>query len=643
VIPPRLPRRLHHLAAPSATQLAQLAEAFEGLWIGEHAPTPLTAVAPRELSRWLGQEVENLVFDARRALDANALAMALGLVRGGGTLVLLTPALSQWRHAGRFTARLARWLDRPRPPMPPPVPAVEGPYTADQARAARLFERTALGHSRRPLLITADRGRGKSALLGLAAARLPGGRRTILVTAPRRQATAVLFRQARSALQLPETDDDQLESHGKSIRFVAPDELLRHNPAAHLLLVDEAAGLPLPMIEALIGRYNRVVLATTVHGYEGSGRGFVTRLADRLNQLRPGWRHTQLEEPVRWAPGDPLEEFGRQVLLLDAEPAPCDVPAVDEVQIRTLPRDQLVASESLLRALCGLLVSAHYRTEPRDFQILLDEPGLEVVAALAGENPLAVALVAREGQLPADRREAILVRGRRPRGHLLPQVLATRCGLPQVLELDCRRIVRIAVHPDHQGRGLGKRLLAAVIDRAARQGAALIGASFGATAPLVRFWQQAGLLSLRLGHRREASSGAHALVMARALIPSLAAPLEATAVNFQQAFILQLAEQFQWLEPELVLTIRSQAPSSGHPDPSLLRAFAQGRLPFLDAMPTLHTLALSARNPKDVDDQLLVMKLLQHRDWNECARALGLPGRRAVENRLRRIAARHHA
>jgi len=641
VIPPRLPRRLRHLADPTPGQLARLARGFTGLWVARQAPAPIQPVAPGRLGAWLGREVETLVFDARPAFDANALAMALGLVRGGGRLVLLTPPLAQWSES-RFSARLSRLLEV-QFPAPPAAPAVEGPYTPDQARAARWIERTALGHSRRPLLITADRGRGKSALLGMAAARLLDARHAIVVTAPRPQATAVLFRHARAALNLPETGAFELETGGKTIRFVAPDALLRDSVAADLVLVDEAAGLPLPMIEALVRRHNRLVLATTVHGYEGSGRGFVTRLAGRLDQLRPGWRQISLTEPVRWAPGDPLESWGNHALLLDAEPGRITGPPPSDPAVVHLDRDRLARSETLLRGLFGLLASAHYRTEPRDFQLLLDQPGLEILAVLDQESPLAVALVAREGRLAEDRQRAILVDGRRPHGHLLPQVLATRCGLPEALGLDCRRIVRIAVHPRLQGRGLGTRLLAAVTDHARETGADLVGASFGATVPLVRFWRRAGWLPLRLGHRREASSGAHALVMARALTPRLQAPLKIAADAFQEAFVLQLAEHFQSLEAELVLTIRACAPPPPAPDAKRLAAFARGRLPFLDALPALHALALGARDPGDRTDRLLVMKLLQHRDWQSCARALDLPGRKAMEKLLRERAQRHHA
>ncbi len=641
MIPPRLPRRLRHLADPDPEQLIALAGGFTGLWVGHQAPAPIQPVAPGRLGAWLGREVDTLVFDARPNFDANALAMALGLVRGGGTLVLLTPPPAQWADS-RFGTRLFRYLQRSLPAPPPPAPAIDAPYTPDQARAAQAIERTAMGHPRRPLLLTADRGRGKSALLGTAASHLlRQGRRTILVTAPRPRATIVLFRHARSVLNLPESDGYALEKDGKIIKFVAPDELLRHPVPADLLLVDEAAGLPLPMIEALVRQYNRLVLATTVHGYEGSGRGFVTRLAGRLDQLRPGWRHLTLHEPVRWAPGDPLEVWGHRALLLDAEPPEPDGPPPQTIAVARLDRDELARSERLLRDVCGLLACAHYRTEPRDFQRLLDQPDLEVLALLHRNNPLAVALVAREGRLSADQRRAILDNGRRPRGHLLPQVLATRCGLPEALGMDCRRVVRIAVLPQLQGQGLGSRLLDALVARARQEGADLVGTSFGATTPLVRFWQRAGWRPLRLGHRREASSGAHALVMAQALKPTLEARLAAASEAFQARFVLQLAEHFQALEAKLVLTIRGEAPPGPAPDKAMLAAFGQQRLPFLDALPALHALALAAHNPRDHTDRLLVMKLLQHRDWQSCARALGLPGKRAVEALLRERALRH--
>lgn len=51
---------------------------------------------------------------------------------------------------------------------------------------------------------------------------------------------------------------------------------------AELLVIDEAAAIPLPYVKAMLGPY-LVFLASTINGYEGTGRSLSLKL---LNQLR---------------------------------------------------------------------------------------------------------------------------------------------------------------------------------------------------------------------------------------------------------------------------------------------------------------------------------------------------------------------
>ncbi|MCW1891328.1 hypothetical protein OK016_27805 [Vibrio chagasii] len=46
---------------------------------------------------------------------------------------------------------------------------------------------------------------------------------------------------------------------GGSLRFVAPDELLNRKPDCDLLLVDEAAAIPIPMLKSMVDSYRGMV------------------------------------------------------------------------------------------------------------------------------------------------------------------------------------------------------------------------------------------------------------------------------------------------------------------------------------------------------------------------------------------------
>ncbi|MGE5152952.1 MAG: GNAT family N-acetyltransferase, partial [Bdellovibrio bacteriovorus] len=507
-------------AREAVAALAQAAGPHPAVWLTDrtiattavgagYRPEPKPLVLPLASgTRLTGTETELLIYDAWSGLDPDGFGAATGALRGGGLLLLLTPPLEAWPdlpdpqaariavwpHEAeslerRFQRRFARVLlnaagvtlvcegaplpSTPaarassvadsRPPMAEPDPGT--PATPDQRAAIEAILHLARGRAHRPLVLTAHRGRGKSAALGMAAARLvAAGCRSILVTAPRLDACESLFRHfdlTRAALADPAAPS--LDPAG-SVRFLAPDDLCQNRPQADLLLVDEAAGIPAPLLASLLDHYPRLCFATTVHGYEGTGRGFEVRFREVLDRRTPLWRRLSLEDPIRWSAGDPLEALVFRALLLDASPAELEpsrrARLMDATELVRLDRDALTENESTLRQIFGLLVLAHYQTRPLDLRMLLDGPNIRVYCLRQGAQVLATLLAAEEGGVESEElRQAIFRGDRRPRGHLLPQTLSAHWGLPEAPALRYLRVVRIAVHPALTRQGLGTRLL----------------------------------------------------------------------------------------------------------------------------------------------------------------------------------------
>ena len=517
------------------------------LWLAED-DGPAERLGARHATGLLGQERQLLIVDAHTGLSADAFGALSGTLGSGGLLMLLTPPLTQWADqpqanpytsaASRFVGHLLQCLqsdpapllieqpDHLTPPRHEYHPAgprrVEPPCRSDdQRQAVDAITTLADSPSPPPLVITSDRGRGKSAALGIAAAQLletrPGYR--IGICAPRPAASAALFERATTLLPDSTAGRNRLDYHGGSLRFLAPDALLAQRPALDLLLIDEAAALPVPVLARIAAGYSRLVFASTVHGYEGTGRGFALRFAKVLDQQSPGWRSLSLAEPIRWRENDPLERFVFRSLLLDAEPAdPEPELTPDHCRFVELDRDLLVQDSRYLRELFGLLVLAHYRTRPEDLQRLLDDPKLRLFALEHREHPVAVLVLGNEGGFDAALAEAIYLGRRRPQGHLLAQSLAFHAGVPDAARYRYGRILRIGVHPLLQRRGLGSALLARVLE-SLETGTDLdaVGASFSASAELVPFWQRAGLNPVRLGLTREHTSGQPALLVLKPL------------------------------------------------------------------------------------------------------------------------------
>ena len=120
-----------------------------------------------------------MVLDARRRLDPDAIGAVHGAVRAGGLLVLRAPE-GGWE--GRFAARATRLLAGPHGERPPTSPPPDG---IDQAEAVARLDAMIAGDAPEPVVLVADRGRGKSAALGMAAGRALSEGLDVRVVAPR--------------------------------------------------------------------------------------------------------------------------------------------------------------------------------------------------------------------------------------------------------------------------------------------------------------------------------------------------------------------------------------------------------------------------------------------------------------------------
>ncbi|WP_447555247.1 GNAT family N-acetyltransferase [Vreelandella sp. EE22] len=527
------------------------------LWVGSSEEAPVEALSPRKVRSRLGGEHQLVVLDASGSLglDPDALGVLAGTLTAGGLCVLITPAdwgrapdpdyarfadhPWQWqalsayylqRLAGILSASpgVVRWPVAGRPWLPAldltQAPAASPRDTAcqteDQARVVALIARL---KRRRPLVITADRGRGKSAALGVACARLlQDGAGQIVITAPSLDAIASLVERLSA---LCPTGSWRSPAHfelpdGQTVIYLTPQALSDQVNAGQLggdgryLLVDEAAAIPAALLAQWLAAFPRIAFATTVHGYEGSGRGFALRFRAVLDRQTPLWRETHLQTPVRWAAQDPLERVLQELLLLKAAlpEARCDA----SIAPQALTQQTLARCPALLEKLFGLLVQSHYRTTPGDLRQLLDGPGTGF-RVMDDQAPQAVLVTREEGGFEPALADQVARGERRPRGHLLAQSLAAHSGSRAALTARWRRVSRIATHPARRREGLGRALIEADVAAARESGVALYGATFGAEASLLDFWQALGFVPVRLGVTREASTGEYAVMVARAL------------------------------------------------------------------------------------------------------------------------------
>ncbi|EEW1437205.1 tRNA(Met) cytidine acetyltransferase [Escherichia coli] len=495
----------------------KLRDALPGdwLWISPQ-PDAENHCSPSALQTLLGREFRHAVFDARHGFDAAAFAALSGTLKAGSWLVLLLPVWEEWEN--QPDADSLRWSDCPDPIATPHfVQHFKRVLTANNdAILWRQNQPFSLAHftprtdwhpatgapqpEQQQLLqqlltmppgvaaVTAARGRGKSALAGQLISRIAG---SAIVTAPAKAATDVLAQFA-----------------GEKFRFIAPDALLASDEQADWLVVDEAAAIPAPLLYQLVSRFPRTLLTTTVQGYEGTGRGFLLKFCARFPHLH----RFELQQPIRWAQGCPLEKMVSEALVFDDEnfthtpQGNIVISAFEQTLWRSEPETPLKVYQ--------LLSGAHYRTSPLDLRRMMDAPGQHFLQA-AGENEIAGALcLVDEGGLSQELSQAVWAGYRRPRGNLVAQSLAAHGSNPLAAILRGRRVSRIAVHPARQREGTGRQLIAGALQYI--HDLDYLSVSFGYTEELWRFWQRCGFVLVRMGNHREASSGCYT---AMALLP----------------------------------------------------------------------------------------------------------------------------
>ncbi|HAS6383274.1 TPA: tRNA(Met) cytidine acetyltransferase [Vibrio vulnificus] len=600
-------------------------------------------VSVKQGQRLLGQECQLLVVDCRKQFDANSFSAACGALCGGGMLLLLVSeqaANTPWEQwlTGQFEQLIQMGSDGiTHQPVWLPLPTNATARFAQQQQAVEHVHHVVTGHRKRPLLLTADRGRGKSSALGIASGQLMKTRKMrILLTAPTSVAVEPVFHHAQSQLDgvVWQQSKSKLESENAVLEFVAPDDLLQRLPKCDLLLIDEAAAIPLPLLKRMVEHYHRLVLSSTIHGYEGCGRGFTAKFLPWLQSQRPGMKHLHLNTPIRWLPDDPLELWLNDTFLLNAELPTPEKMVLENLALRLVDKSELLAQPARLRACFALLVNAHYQTSPNDLMQLLSDPSCQLWLAECNSDVLGCLLTVEEGGLESALITQVQLGQRRPSGHLIAISLANHLGLKAAAQQRSLRVMRIAVHPQYQSLGVGQAMLAQLEQQLDPQ-VDFLSTSFGATESLVRFWLHSQYRPVRVGFSRDAASGCHAVMMVKPLTSCAEHWVEKAECMFEQTLPEWLSAALNDLEPEVVRALLPALGASALPPEalSLIRHYALGGNSFESVLPWLKRWVLMLEASQV--EQLLIRKVLQNHTWSECAQMAGLPGRKQVELLLR--------
>lgn len=621
----------------------------------------------------LGREISMLIVDCCDGFDANSFSAALGALVGGGIVFLINFDQLKSTNSKTWLARhLQFWSKIQSLDIVENISFVDNVQpasndhhnfcTTDQQCAIRAVKKVVSGHRKRPLVITANRGRGKTSCLGMAAAELMFESSChIIVTAPSPKSVKPLFEHVQTRLNQLSDNHEYVKSpnerlswvkqtstlwqlsNGAQLQFCAPDDLLLNRPNTDLLLVDEAAALPLASLQQMVGSYHRAVFSSTTHGYEGCGRGFTLKFTAWLNQCRPGWKQVELSTPIRWNQNDPLEAWLFNTLLLDADSQRTATETViGNIQLCSVSKHQLLDDPNRLRDIFGLLVHAHYQTSPNDLIQILDDENIEVLQIFNSDHVVGCLLLNMEGGLDDSLIVDIQTGKRRPKGHLSASYLCNHIGIAEAAQQTSARVMRIAIEPNLQGHAIGTRsleLLKLYLD----QRVDYISVSFGATAELIRFWSH-HFKTVSLGTHRDQASGCYSAFMLSALNDNSKQWIEAASQDFISGLKTSLPVIYQLLDTAclvaLLYSVKSKSPFMQTPISNLALNYAHGGNSYETAFPWLHqyiwniTYTITCTS-EPVVPFFVLDKILFNKSWQQVAECYGFTGRKQVEVALR--------
>lgn len=453
-------------------------------------------------------------------------------ISGGKNVQALPPPESVDETANSGTKKELKEIKESLAESQPVGSLVDLTRTVDQAKALLIFvDAIAEKTLRNTVALTASRGRGKSAALGVAiAAAVAHGYSNIFITSPSPENLKTLFEFVFKGFDalgyLDHVDYTILQStnpdfnkaivrvnihrqHRQTIQYIQPQDA-HVLGQAELLVIDEAAAIPLPLVRKLMGPY-LVFMASTINGYEGTGRSLSLKLIQQLREQSRGGvngqgeidvadrstgkasknaekslggrslREVTLSEPIRYAPGDSVEKWLNRVLCLDATLPKSRMntqgcPHPSQCELLQVNRDTLFSfhpvSEKFLQQMMALYVASHYKNTPNDLQLMSDAPAHQLFVlvppidegAAKLPEPLCVIQVALEGRISRQSVLNSLSRGQRAGGDLIPWLVSQQYQDEDFAGLSGARVVRIATNPEYLNMGYGSRALELLTD-----------------------------------------------------------------------------------------------------------------------------------------------------------------------------------
>lgn len=577
----------------------------------------LVAMEFGKTDKALGKTFDGLVIDFTKDLRADDLGRVIETVRGGGLIVFIVPRFeefeNQWLLIHRyfitppyeihdvkplFTKRMVKFLrsydgiaiydfDENRiekdikelgleykPEKIESKDPVESLCrTKDQLEMLKAVENF-INNQRKIMIITADRGRGKTVGLAISLINLIKQgliKKRVLITAYSYENVSVFFEFFTQVRDVLDSLGMEVQAFKKRIKIKYQDkkiEIVYKKPLdvcerldCDLVIVDEASSLPTNILNKVLEFHEKVIYSSTTHGYEGCGRGFSVRFIGRLKKKKIPFDEYSLVTPIRYAKDDLIEKWLFDFLLLNAEPDELteeDIKLIKEKKFKVvIPKKEefILNQEDKLRSFFGIYILAHYRNSPQDLHILADAPHHDLAYMELENGKVVCSLqIAYEGALDKETSKKI-TDGYDPSGNLIPSKIGQNYQDDLFPMKKGARVVRIATHPDAQSMGIGSYFLKLYEDKIKKKKLSWFGSSFGSTKDLLRFWSKNGFHLVHITPLKQKTSGEFSVIVLKGLDKKLETVIKKYSFFAKYKFLGSLLDAHRNMELSTALEI----------------------------------------------------------------------------------------
>lgn len=513
----------------------------------------------------LGLETTHIILNITNGLDIRALLAIAGKIKAGNCLFVLMPRQHVLREILDATA--PRWFNYCYEDLPAPVQApkfyqyLHGviehtdplivlneqtdflcffntfEYIPNHQSKSSSFSIVSgltdeqsnvinsLKHSPHYLsLLCAKRGRGKSYTVAHWISHLYESNIRFTICAPRKS----LFKFDKKVLDYFCAPDELTQKciewdhtfihSGKAVRYA--------QYLSEWLIVDEAASIPLAIIQKWIKYFKHILLVTTLEGYEGSGHAIRLKLLEQQKDVKV----YQLHAPIRYAENDPLELFVDKLSLNyhvgtdeNTYANSCNelIAGDDDPKQRLSMSIETSLTIASAKQLYSFFRQFHYQTSINDLRRLFDGQQQFFVSLFvnthAQEHLIGAAWALYEGGASIKLAKQIWLGRRRPKANLFAQSLSIHANswfFPCMLGV---RITRIGIDKVFRRYHFATKIVEKIIALANEAKKDYVSVSFGFTFEIYTFWQKMGFKTVHISHKADASSGLNSIMMIKPL------------------------------------------------------------------------------------------------------------------------------